>query len=949
MVAELGKRQLTIMKKSIYFIYLSLTILAVQPLSAAPVDYTLANPSFEAPTLSTSNSWFAGVNGWGYTGSVGTTYSAPWVSGYPAPNGSQFLYGAADDWQLFQQTGTIQANTRYWMQVSLYPLASGTNRADIVIEETDAFAATFAVAYHQPTWDPARKDFQLPAGQWTTVTIGFNSANWASMVGHNFRIRVHGYNLAVDNARLIVDNEIHSFYISSSGNDAANSGWNASAPWQTFNNLGAWLPLSPGERVLLKRGDTFTQELNLKGKGTAVAPIELTAYGTGANPIISRSDLANDLCVVWNNPSYARINQIDCRNSKMGIYLRYDNDPNNYDVRIDSCNFKDMTDGTLSPENHNYEFAYSDAIFLGGHDWISNPTTNTYYTFLDGLTITNCIAENTAHGFGTGWFYPAKYRSRLRNLVMEDNLATHCLNGWASLIGVDGGWMKRCHSVGGGGKDTWAGTTMGMIQTSQNYLIQDCEFSYCDRAQAGDGSGMDFEGNTANVTFDRNTVHHNDASGLLILATDGPNQNLVISNNVFYGNARDPWNNEINSEIQGSQASHTGCSIINNGIYRSSTAINFYSPGSNWTGFTFTGNRTLEGSSYLNRSRWWNFDTTGNLEGWNGFNQWTSNTVSAGNLYGLSTGVDPYAHSAPTFTSMTLTPYVWVRMKQSAGTSAQIFYITEDDTAWNGAKSISFSIIPDNQYHDYFVDLDQPGASGVITQVRLDPTGVTNSTMAIDFVRLTNSTDLGQSAPPAVPAVPLEMSFTSIAVEDGYALESARNSGVGGSKNNTATTFPIGDDSSNRAFRPVLSFDTSAIPDNATVVEATLSITRVGNIVGVIPIGVAVKTFGDLLVDVMTGSLNGLATLENADWQAAPSKLAASKFAWPAYYDFMTLNSRLEAADNGLIKITGKTQFRIRYELDDDNDNTADYVNYATSNHATVAYRPKLKVKYTLP
>jgi hypothetical protein len=937
------------MKKIQNVIYSCLAAMAGSSAFAVPVDYPLANPSFESPALDINNTWYGGVSSWGYTGSLGTTFSAPYVSGYPAPNGSQFLYGAADDWHIFQQTGTIQANTRYWMQVSLYPLTSGTNRADIVIEETDSYAATFAVAYHQPTWDPSRKDFQLPAGQWTTVTIGFNSAEWASMVGHNFRIRIHGYNLAVDNARLIVDNEIHSFHIANNGNDSTNSGMSSASPWQTFNNLGAWLPLSPGERVLLERGSTFSQELYLWGKGTAAAPIELAAYGTGNNPIISRGDTVNGICVLWDSPSYVRINQIDCRNSKLGIYLRYDNDPNNYDVRIDGCNFKDMPDATLEPANHNYEFAYSDAIFLGGHDWISNPSTNTYYTFLDGLRITNCVAENCAHGFGTGWYYPAMYRSRLKNLIMEDNLASNCLNGWTSLIGVDGGHMKRCHSVGGGGKDTWAGTTLGMIQSSQNFLIQDCEFSYCDRAQAGDGSGMDFEGNTINVTFDNNTVHDNDASALLILSTEGPHQNLVISNNVFYNNARDPWNSEINSEIQGSQAAHTGCSIINNGIYRGATNINYLSPSSNWSGFTISGNRQFNASTYLNRPRWWNFDTTGNLEGWSGFNQWSSNTVSGGNLWGLSTGNDPFAHSAATFSNLTLNPYAWVRMKQTAGTVAQVFYITETDSVWNESKSAFFPIIPDNQYHDYFVDLDQPGIQGVITQVRLDPTIVANSTMAIDFVRLTNSTDPNQPAPPAAPPASTEVSFTSIASEDGYALESARNSGIGGSLNSSATTIRIGDDTSNRAYRPILSFDTSSLPDNAIIDEATISITRVGSITGSIPIGTPNMTFGELLVDVMTGPFSGSNTLQNGDWQAAASKSVASKFAWPAYIDTMTINSRLESPDLTRVNKTGRTQYRIRYEIDDDNDNKADYVSYASSNHATVAYRPKLKVKYTVP
>jgi hypothetical protein len=397
---------------------------------------------------------------------------------------------------------------------------------------------------------------------------------------------------------------------------------------------------------------------------------------------------------------------------------------------------------------------------------------------------------------------------------MEDNLATNCLNGWASMIGVDGGHMKRCHSVGGGGKDTWAGTALCLMQNSQNYLIQDCVFAYCDRAQAADGTGMDFEGDTGNVTFDRNIIHNNDAAGILILSTDGPNQNLTISNNLLYNNARDPWNNEINSEIMGSNAAHTGCAIINNSIYRRSTAINFYSPNANWSGFNISGNREL---LYQELSRSWNFNQDGNLEGWSGFYDWSSPAVSVGKLQGVSTGVDPFVHSPPVFINPTITPYVWIRMKQSAGNTAQIFYITDGDTAWNGAKSTAFTINPDGQYHDYFVNLRQAGATGVITLIRLDPTTAAGSTMAIDFVRFTDSADPNQAAPAPLPPVSTELSVTAVAAEDGPVLESLRNSGVGATSNATDTTFNIGDDANNRAYRTILSFSTAVIPDNAVI------------------------------------------------------------------------------------------------------------------------------------
>ena len=93
----------------------------------------------------------------------------------------------------------------------------------------------------------------------------------------------------------------------------------------------------------------------------------------------------------------------------------------------------------------------------------------------------------------------------------------------------------------------------------------------------------------------------------------------------------------------------------------------------------------------------------------------------------------------------------------------------------------------------------------------------------------------------------------------------------------------------------------------------------------------------------------GTSGLANNDWEAAATKSGASKFAWPAYLDGMSINSRLESADLGQINRTGRTQFRVRYQNDDDNDNTADNISYATGNHATGTRRPVLTVKYNTP
>lgn len=171
---------------------------------------------------------------------------------------------------------------------------------------------------------------------------------------------------------------------------------------------------------------------------------------------------------------------------------------------------------------------------------------------------------------------------------------------------------------------------------------------------------------------------------------------------------------------------------------------------------------------------------------------------------------------------------------------------------------------------DYFINIDMAGARGVVTKVRLDPTIESGSEMAIDFVRLCEATAPDVQPPPAPEPEPLVMTFVSIAAEDGYIRESTANSGLGGTIDSTATTFRMGDDASNRAYRPILSFDTSSLPDNAIVVEATIGITRVGAVTGEIPIGVATSQYGDILVDYATGGFGNSPALEASDWGTTP-------------------------------------------------------------------------------
>ncbi|MEQ8846837.1 right-handed parallel beta-helix repeat-containing protein [Botrimarina sp.] len=918
-----------------------LSLERLEPRTVLATVYPLANAGFEEPDLADGAPPANGAAGWSVSGAPRTSRDSPAAPAGSAAEGDQFLLGDASFWSLSQSGPTVAAGRRYLLSLDVAPLASGDSSLSVLLRANGAIVAG---AGDFVSANPAIRFVDIPEGQWTRVVVGFSSDALPSFIGQTLEVRVGGSHYAVDNVRLVEDADARDFYVSAAPGSAGD-GATPDAPLAGLSALAPYLPLLPGERVLLRAGDVFTEELNLRGKGTPADPITVSRYGDGPNPILRPDDLEFGRGLVWTNPSHAQISGIDVERAKIGFYLRYEfDDPGGENVQIEDSHFRDLSDPTLDPSKHNFEYAWSDAIWVGGQAW----NDAEFSTRLDGLTIRNVSSTNAAHLFGTGWYFPAPYKSRVTNLLIEDSVAYGNLAGAFQLFGVDGGVIRRVHSIGGGGQDTWSGTTLGFVQDSRNLLIEQSEFAYIDRAQAADGSGMDFEGNSDNVTFRDNVVHSNAGSGLLILGTGGRNTNLVIERNVFYNNAVDPWNSEINSEAQGSNDTHTGV-LRDNVFYRGDPSINFLSPGANWSGFVQSGNQYREYGEALDRPTRWEFDTDGDTEGWGGLNDWAGAAVAGGVFGGASSGPDPFVESPATWANSRETPYVWIRMRQATAGAAQLFYQTENDPTWSEAKSAAFSVIADGEFHDYFVDLGGVTyATEVISRLRIDPSMVSGDDFAIDFVRFTDSTDPAQSPPAAPLPAPQSARLVSIASEDGHVLESARDSGVGGSFSSGEWYFRLGDDASNRAYRPVLSFDTGSLPDDAIITQATIGITRRGGPTGTIPIGVADSPWGDLIVDLASPAF-GAEALQASDWHAAATQQQVSKFAWPAYSDRQTIYSRLDDPHLPLVSTTDRTQFRVRYANDDDGDGVADYMPYATSNHPNSTYHPTLTVEYYRP
>ena len=597
-----------------------------------------------------------------------------------------------------------------------------------------------------------------------------------------------------------------SFYVSFTGGNDLNYGRTSAAPWKTFVNLNG-LTLGAGSTVHLKRGDVWTNsKLVLQGKGISGSPITLTAYGNGNRPRITGIDLSTEPCIVWNNPSHVNIDSMDCRDAKIGLYLRYTGGNldgtgemfNNTDVSISHSYFKNLDEVwsdvngaiTVTPP---YEVSWGTGIWVGGNipSPPGGPWASASSPILNNLTVKYCGFESVSQGVGMNFYFPPVYRSRFTNFVFEDSWVTGCEAGSMALFFVDGGRARRVDTFLGGLGFYNTGTTGGLVQDVRNFSIEDCQFAFNKRnGTANDGVSFDYEGNTENVSFQHNVLHDSDGGGILMILTNGANVGFNISNNTIWNNCRDPKDVVQNVEMQAS--SGNAGTYTNNGIYLgSSTSVGapkIYNSASRWQSFTGgTNNRTTTPYSAVSgRPTTWAF--TSSLEGWENANNWSGLAAAGGTMTGTSSGTDPFVSSPATWVNTRERRWVLVRMSQTAGTTAQIFFQTETFPTFTADKSVAFPIIADGLMRDYVVPLGAAATyRGVVTKWRLDPTDVAGSAMVIDsFESLANPYLLSVSQ---IASNVIDLKFNQAMHPDGGVFDPA-NYSLSGLGRGTASASP---------------------------------------------------------------------------------------------------------------------------------------------------------------
>ena len=188
----------------------------------------------------------------------------------------------------------------------------------------------------------------------------------------------------------------------------------------------------------------------------------------------------------------------------------------------------------------------------------------------------------------------------------------------------------------------------------------------------------------------------------------------------------------------------------------------------------------------------------------------------------------------------------------------------------------------------------------------------------------------------------LTVTYRSLAWYDGWILESSENSGRGGARNASGVTLILGDDAADRQYRSILSFNTFSLPDTAIITSIVLKVRSQG-VVGINPFTI----LQGLLVDISKPYFGTAVSLEAGDFQAAAGRGSVGTFSSTPSGGWYRVT--LSTSARPFINLTGSTQFRLRFQKGDNDNESADYIKFFSGNYGTSTNRPLLVIQYYIP
>ena len=319
------------------------------------------------------------------------------------------------------------------------------------------------------------------------------------------------------------DGKAATCYIDSAAGSNACAGTSPDAPWKDFTNVNGRV-LGPGERLLLRRGSVFNQELNVSARGTEDNWAEIGAYGAGARPIIRRNWDIDDRCVLVRNPDFLRIRSLVVCHAAKGLIVAY-GESGHRGLVIEDC-IAHHVEGLYRFNSHGIpEWRDRRGPAGDGLD-ISSGIAITGASARD-LVLRDCEMFQSSSGF-----FVCGDDAIIDRVYCHDNYV-HNTSPHPFLVNVHRAVLRNS-IFDASGWHASAGTMGIMLGDPQGLIIRNCFFRNQPDSGSHDEGGIDFENHGSGCLIDHCTFENNAGAAIEVLGLQMPQTtNIEIRNSRF--------------------------------------------------------------------------------------------------------------------------------------------------------------------------------------------------------------------------------------------------------------------------------------------------------------------------------------------------------------------------------------------------------------------------------
>lgn len=362
------------------------------------------------------------------------------------------------------------------------------------------------------------------------------------------RIRINNIKKMNDPDRLLENRASETYYVDSKSGSDNNDGKSQKKAFKSLSKLSSKY-FQPGDKILFKKGLTYSGSLVIRGFGTEDNVITVGSYGSGDdNPIINGRGATAAITMLAN---YITVKDLDITNASgnFGVYINCLQTGENPGITVTDCNIYDV-------DKNESKFTY-----IGGGGIVAY-ASGTAPTWFKDLTISNNNIKNVCRcaidvTSAWGWrystddtegyiknkyvsdtegWYPSFGTKIVGNTIDSakgDSVLVQC--GKDTLIERNSVYNSCCSTKGHAQVSMVAIWTCSTVDTVMQYN----EVAYTNRP-SGDGEAFDTDHSEVNCKIQYNYSHDN-KGGFVLLCNgfSGTAKNAIVRYNLSVNDGKD--------------------------------------------------------------------------------------------------------------------------------------------------------------------------------------------------------------------------------------------------------------------------------------------------------------------------------------------------------------------------------------------------------------------------